>query len=115
MLTHFTFLCVVQSCMQSDRDTDEHAHRQEKGLTETAVAIVHHEISSQGSGGEVIYAAGPVRHVPHHNGICLREPEMCAHRVNNQCSDRPYAIPDVRYHSDQYIACQTQCDYERAE
>lgn len=43
-------------------------------LTETTVAIVDHEVGSQGSGGEVVHAAGAVRHVPHHDGVGVCEP-----------------------------------------
>ena len=42
-------------------------------LTETAVAVVHHEVGPQGPGGEVVHAAGAVRHVAHHDGVRLRE------------------------------------------
>lgn len=55
---------------KKDRDT----------LTETTVAVVHHEIGSQGSGGEVVHAAGPIRHIPHHDSVCLCEPGWYAHR-----------------------------------
>lgn len=48
----------------------------ERKLTETAVSIVNHEISSQGSGGEVVDAARAVCHIPHHYGIRLCEPRM---------------------------------------
>lgn len=45
-------------------------------LTETTVTKVNHEISSQGSGSEVVHAAGPIGHVPHNDGVCLCEPGM---------------------------------------
>lgn len=51
-----------------------------KKLTEATVAVVNHEISSEGSGGEVIHTAGPIRHVPHHNGISLCKPGMYIHK-----------------------------------
>lgn len=54
--------------------TDKHAHRQVETLTQTTVAIVDHEIGTQGPSSEVVHAAGPVRHIPHHDGICLCEP-----------------------------------------
>lgn len=57
-----------------DRKRDRHTRSLLKTLTETTVAVVDHEISSQSSGGEVVHAAGPVRHVPHHDGVRLREP-----------------------------------------
>lgn len=98
----FHSLCGVIIVMQGDRKTDKHAHSQLKTLTETTVAIVYHEISSQGSGGEVVHAAGPVRHVPHHNGICLCEPAKYTHRDANQHSHTQYARPDDHYRSDQY-------------
>lgn len=71
-------------------------------LTETTVAVVHHEIGSQGSGGEVIHAAGPVCHVAHHYGICLCEPVIYTHRDTNQRSHTPYAHPVNLYRRDQY-------------
>lgn len=46
-----------------------------KSLTETTVAVVDHEVGSQGSGGEVVHAAGAVGHVPHHDGVRVRKPE----------------------------------------
>lgn len=49
-------------------------------LTETTVTIVNHEISSQGSGSEVVHAAGPIRYVPHNDGVCLCEPGMYEHK-----------------------------------
>lgn len=51
-----------------------------KTLTETTVAIVNHKISAQGSGREVIHAAGSICHVPHNDGVCLREPGMYGHK-----------------------------------
>lgn len=38
------------------------------------MTIVDQEIGSQGSGSEVVHAAGTVRHVPHHDGVCIRKP-----------------------------------------
>lgn len=51
-----------------------HVSRPSRTLTETTVAIVDHEVGSQGSGGEVVHAAGAVRHVPHHDGVGVCEP-----------------------------------------
>ena len=75
MLALFLIWCNLHAKgIRSITLTLTHARRQVRTLTETAVAVVHHEIGSQGSGGEVVHAAGPVRHVPHHDGIRLREP-----------------------------------------
>lgn len=38
------------------------------------MAIVNHEVGAKGPGREVVHAAGAVRHVPHHDGVGLREP-----------------------------------------
>lgn len=43
-------------------------------LTQAAVAVVNHEVGAEGPGREVVHAAGAVRHVPHHDGVGLREP-----------------------------------------
>lgn len=74
--SHFLFGIII--LMHGDRQRDKHAHSLLKTLTETTVAVVNHEISSQSSGGEVVHAAGPVRHVPHHDRIRLREPAKYA-------------------------------------
>lgn len=100
MLFHSLWCYNLQAGWQ--KDGQKHSHSQLKTLTETTVAIVHHEISSQGSGGEVVHAAGPVRHVPHHNGICLCEPAKYTHRDANQHIHTQYARPDDHYRSDQY-------------
>lgn len=52
-----------------------HVSRPSRTLTETTVAIVDHEVGSKGSGGEVVHAAGAVRHIPHHDGVGVCEPE----------------------------------------
>lgn len=38
------------------------------------MTIVDQEVGSQGSGGKVVNAAGTVRHIPHNDGVCIREP-----------------------------------------
>ena len=42
--------------------------------TQAAVAVVHQEVSSQGSRSEVVHTASPVGHVTHHHHFGLCEP-----------------------------------------
>lgn len=46
----------------------------QRTLTQAAVAVVNHEVGAKGPGREVVHAAGTVRHIPHHDGVSLREP-----------------------------------------
>lgn len=63
-------LCVVYS--DSGLTKRKQSHKQ--GLTETTVSIMYQEISSQGSGCEVVHTAGAVGHISHHNCVCFSEP-----------------------------------------
>lgn len=75
----------------------------EEVLTEAAMAVVHHEVSTKGTSSEVVDAAGAVRHVPHHDGVCVREPGTHTH----QWGYGPCARPVVSYRSDQYSISST--------
>ncbi len=60
-------------------------------LTETTVPIMHHEVSSQSTGSEVIHAAGPVCHIAHHQSVRLCESDKQQNQPINDLDHNPIA------------------------